>query len=83
MATVNVNVDIDLSELEDDIQEEYCNKCNCLCPDLWKDYKEEIENLISEIENLISELENELYFYTTKSNITLEDVVKKLKYIIE
>lgn len=76
MATVSVDVDIDLSELEDDIQEEYCNKCNCLCPDLWKDYKEEIENLISE-------LENELYFYTTKSNITLEDVVKKLKYIIE
>lgn len=76
MATVSVDVDIDLSELEDDIQEEYCNKCNCLCPDLWKDYKEEIENLISE-------LENELYFYTTKSNINLEDVVKKLKYIIE
>lgn len=76
MATVSVDVDIDLSELEDNIQEEYCNKCNCLCPDLWKDYKEEIENLISE-------LENELYFYTTKSNITLEDVVKKLKYIIE
>ena len=76
MATVSVDVDIDLSELEDDIQEEYCNKCNCLCPDLWKDYKEEIENLISE-------LENELYFYTTESNITLEDVVKKLKYIIE
>ena len=76
MAAVSVDVDIDLSELEDDIQEEYCNKCNCLCPDLWKDYKEEIENLISE-------LENELYFYTTKSNITLEDVVKKLKYIIE
>lgn len=76
MATVSVDVDIDLSELEDDIKEEYCNKCNCLCPDLWKDYKEEIENLISE-------LENELYFYTTKSNITLEDVVKKLKYIIE
>ena len=76
MATVSVDVDIDLSELEDDIQEEYCNKCNCLCPVLWKDYKEEIENLISE-------LENELYFYTTKSNITLEDVVKKLKDIIE
>lgn len=76
MATVSVDVNIDLSELEDDIQEEYCNKCNCLCPDLWKDYKEEIENLISE-------LENELYFYTTKSNITLEDVVKKLKDIIE
>ena len=76
MATVSVDVDIDLSELEDDIQEEYCNKCNCLCPDLWKDYKEEIENLISE-------LENELYFYTTKSNIILEDVVKKLKDIIE
>lgn len=76
MATVSVDVDIDLSELEDDIQEEYCNKCNCLCPDLWKDYKEEIENLISE-------LEKELYFYTTKSNITLEDVVKKLKDIIE
>lgn len=76
MAIVSVDVDIDLSELEDDIQEKYCNKCNCLCPDLWKDYKEEIENLISE-------LENELYFYTTKSNITLEDVVKKLKDIIE
>lgn len=76
MATVSVDVDIDLSELEDDIQEEYCNKCNCLYPDLWKDYKEEIENLISE-------LEKELYFYTTKSNITLEDVVKKLKDIIE
>lgn len=76
MATVSVDVDIDLSELEDDIQEEYCNKCNCLCPDLRKDYKEEIENLISE-------LEKELYFYTTKSDITLEDIVKKLKYIIE
>ena len=76
MATVSVDVDIDLADIKDDIQEEYCNKCNCLCPDLWKDYKEEIENLILE-------LENELYFYTTKSNITLEDVVKKLKYIIE
>ena len=76
MATVSVDVDIDLADIEDDIQEEYCNNCNCLCPDLWKDYKEEIENLISE-------LEKELYFYTTKSNITLEDVVKKLKDIIE
>lgn len=76
MATVNVGVDIDLSELEDDIKDEYCNECNCLCPDLWNSYKEEIENLISE-------LEKELYFYTTKSNITLEDVVKKLKDIIE
>ena len=51
MATVSVDVDIDLADIEDDIQEEYCNKCNCLCPDLWKDYKEEIENLISELEN--------------------------------
>ena len=76
MATVNVEVDIDLSELEDDIEDEYCNERNCLCHDLWNNYKEEIENLISE-------LENELYFYTTKSNITLEDVVKKLKDIIE
>ena len=76
MATVSVDVDIDLADIEDDIQVEYCYNCNCLCPDLWKDYKEEIENLISE-------LENELYFYTTKSNITLEDVVKKLKDIIE
>lgn len=76
MATVSVDVNIDLSELEDDIEDEYCNECNCLCPDLWNSYKEEIENLISE-------LEKELYFYTTKSNITLEDVVKKLKDIIE
>lgn len=76
MATVSVDVDIDLSELEDDIENEYCNECNCLCPDLWNNYK-------GEIENLISELENELYFYTTKSNITIEDVVRKLKDIIE
>lgn len=76
MATVNVDVDIDLADIEDDIENEYCNEINCLCPNLWNNYKEEIENLISE-------LENELYFYTTKSNITLEDVVKKLKDIIE
>lgn len=76
MVTVSVDVDIDLADIENDIENEYCNESNCLCPNLWNNYKEEIKNLISE-------LENELYFYTTKSNITLEDVVKKLKYIIE
>lgn len=76
MTTVSVEVDIDLADIEDDIENEYCNENNCLCPNLWNNHKEEIENLISE-------LENEMYFYTTKSNITLEDVVKKLKDIIE
>jgi len=75
-ATVNVDIDVNLSEIEDVIQNEYCNELSCLCPSLYKNIREEIEDLISE-------LENELYFYTTKSNITLEDVVKKLKYIIE
>lgn len=34
MATVSVDVDIDLADIEDDIENEYCNESNCLCPDL-------------------------------------------------
>ena len=76
MSYVTVDAEIDLDDLKDEIRDEFCNEFDCLCPSLIASYTDEIKELITE-------LEKELYVYTTKSNITLEDIVKKLKDIIE
>ena len=76
MAFVTVDAEIDLDDIKDEIRNEFCNELDCLCPSL-------ITSNTDKIKKLITEHEKELYVYTTKSNITLEDVVKKLKDIIE
>lgn len=76
MSYVTVDAEIDLDDLKDEIRNEFCNEFDCLCPRLLTSYEDKIKELISE-------LKKELYVYTTKSNITIEDIIRKLKNIIE
>lgn len=71
--TVTVEVDVDLSEIESDVFE-YAERNGYV--------KEEDVVWREEIKDLIEELEKEIYIYTTKSDITLEDVVARLKELL-
>lgn len=71
--TVTVEVDVDLSEIESDVFE-YAERNGYV--------KEEDVVWREEIKDLIEELEKEIYIYTTKSDITLEDVVVRLKELL-
>jgi hypothetical protein len=71
--TVTVEVDVDLSEIESDVFE-YAERNGYV--------KEEDVVWREEIKDLIEDLEKEIYIYTTKSDITLEDVVARLKELL-
>lgn len=71
--TVTVEVDVDLSEIESDVFE-YAERNGYV--------KEEDVVWREEIKDLIEELEKEIYIYTTKSDVTLEDVVARLKELL-
>lgn len=71
--TVTVEVEVDLSEIESDVFE-YAERNGYV--------KEEDVVWREEIKDLIEELEKEIYIYTTKSDITLEDVVARLKELL-
>lgn len=71
--TVTVKVKVDLSEIESDVFE-YAEDHGYV--------KEEDVVYREDIKELIEELEKEIYIYTTKSDITLEDVVARLKELL-
>lgn len=71
--TVTVEVDVDLSDIESDVFE-YAERNGYV--------KEEDVVYREDIKELIEELEKEIYIYTTKSDITLEDVVARLKELL-
>lgn len=71
--TVTVEVEVDLSDIESDVFE-YAERNGYV--------KEEDVVWREEIKDLIEELEKEIYIYTTKSDITLEDVVARLKELL-
>ena len=71
--TVTVEVDVDLSDIESDVFE-YAERNGYV--------KEEDVVYSEDIKELIEELEKEIYIYTTKSDITLEDVVARLKELL-
>lgn len=71
--TVTVEVEVDLSKIESDVFE-YAEQNGYV--------KEEDVVWREEIKDLIEELEKEIYIYTTKSDITLEDVVARLKELL-
>ena len=71
--TVTVEVEVDLSDIESDVFE-YAERNGYV--------KEEDVVWREEIKDLIEELEKEIYIYTTKSDVTLEDVVARLKELL-
>lgn len=71
--TVTVEVEVDLSDIESDVFE-YAERNGYV--------KEEDVVWREEIKDLIEELEKEIYIYTTKSDIKLEDVVARLKELL-
>lgn len=71
-----IEVEVDLSDYEDEVFE-YAEDNGYIEQDVLDDYISK-----SEIKDLIDELEKELYFYTTKSITTVEQVVDKLKELI-
>lgn len=70
--TVTVEVEVDLSDIENDVFE-YAEQNGYVKVD------ETIDKY--DIEEIINDIEKELYIYTTKS-MTLEDVLRRLKELI-
>lgn len=68
-----ITVEVDLSDYEDEVFE-YAENNGYI--------KEEDVIYREDIKELIEELEKEIYIYTTKSDITLEDVVARLKELL-
>lgn len=64
---------VDLSDYEDEVFE-YAEDNGYVSPDdvICKE----------DLQEIIDELEKEIYIYTTKSDITLEDVVNRLKELL-
>lgn len=77
MPIIQYEVDIDLSDLENDIKRHYCNCDNCL--------QDNCGILKYQLENYIKDMEMNLYHYSEKHRKfkSYEEIYEDLKRIIE
>lgn len=71
--TIYTEVELDLSDYEDEIEEEYCNPEKCLGKAL----------AANEIRAYINELDKDLHIYLNPSKRTLEQVCYDLMQLIK
>ena len=74
MATIQYEVDIDLTDLEDDFKRNYCDRDNCLKSTVY---------LKEQLANYVKEMEKNLYVYSTKSFKSYEEIYRDLDRIIK
>lgn len=76
MATIQYEVDIDLTDLEDDFKRNYCDRDNCLKDTVY---------LKEQLTDYVKEMENNLYFYADKHKQfkSYEEIYRDLDRIIK